>query len=157
MEKVPLSYEAARAVFPHNKSMGISEVWAQLSRKRLNEISWKFCDSRSIPRDIDQGFIPPHFWFCWSLAYGVLLCPENDSGIVQPIRSTVPEVLPRTILIRHAAWLFLKALISKAAKYNAVTSTPSWPQCTYLAAHWNVRISKILNLEIFYDIIHFCF
>ena len=48
--------------------------------------------NRGIPRQIDQWFTPSHFWFCWNLVYRVLLCPEDDSGIVRPVRSTVPEI-----------------------------------------------------------------
>ena len=48
--------------------------------------------SGGIPRQIDQWFTPSHFLFRRNLAYRVLLCPEDDSGIVWPERSTVPEI-----------------------------------------------------------------
>ena len=60
----------------------------------------------------------------------VLLCPGDDSGIVRPVMSTVPEMWPRAILLGHAAGLFLKVFISKFTDDNAVTSIPSSPQWT---------------------------
>ena len=48
------------------------------------------------------------------------MCPEEYSGIVRPVRSTVPDIYPRAILLGHAAGLFLKAFSSKSTEDNVI-------------------------------------
>ena len=43
------------------------------------------------PRQIDQGFTPPQFWFCWNCAIRVISCPGVD-GHIAVLRSMVFEI-----------------------------------------------------------------